>query len=306
MGSVGSPPHETAATKLRKLISSPGPIILAPGVYDGFSARIALSVGFDTIYMTGAGTSASRIGHADLGMANLNDMRAHAEMIANLDARVPLIADADTGYGGPIMITRTVQQYARSGVAGFHIEDQIQTKRCGHLQGKQIVSTSEFLTRIRAAVAARHAVGSDIVIIARTDALQSLGYDESIARLRLSKEAGADVGFLEGITSKEQARAVVKDLAPWPILLNMVEHGATPSISVAEAQEMGFRIVIFPFAGLAPAYKAMKEVYQRLKTKGITGAEAQMTPVQLFEVSGLKEDLEIDAKAGGTTFAGGV
>ncbi|PMD59564.1 Phosphoenolpyruvate/pyruvate domain-containing protein [Hyaloscypha bicolor E] len=239
-------------------------------------------------------------------MAGLNDMRAHAEMIANLDARVPLIADADTGYGGPIMITRTVQQYARSGVAGFHIEDQIQTKRCGHLQGKQIVSTSEFLVRIRAAVAARHAVGSDIVIIARTDALQSLGYAESIARLRLAKEAGADVGFLEGITSKEEARAVVKDLAPWPILLNMVEHGATPSISVSEAQEMGFRIVIFPFAGLAPAYKAMKEVYQRLKTKGITGAEAQMTPVQLFEVSGLKEDLEIDAKAGGTTFAGGV
>lgn len=306
MGSISPPPHESAATKLRNLISSPGPIILAPGVYDGFSARIALSVGFDTIYMTGAGTSASRIGHADLGMAGLNDMRAHAEMIANLDARVPLIADADTGYGGPIMITRTVQQYARSGVAGFHIEDQIQTKRCGHLQGKQIVSTSEFLVRIRAAVAARHAVGSDIVIIARTDALQSLGYAESIARLRLAKEAGADVGFLEGITSKEEARAVVKDLAPWPILLNMVEHGATPSISVSEAQEMGFRIVIFPFAGLAPAYKAMKEVYQRLKTKGITGAEAQMTPVQLFEVSGLKEDLEIDAKAGGTTFAGGV
>jgi 2-methylisocitrate lyase-like PEP mutase family enzyme len=204
------------------------------------------------------------------------------------------------------MITRTVQQYARRGVAGLHIEDQIQTKRCGHLLGKQIVSTSEFLIRIRAAVAARHAVGSDIVIIARTDALQSLGYAESIARLRLAKEAGADAGFLEGITSKEEARAVVKDLAPWPILLNMVEHGATPSITVAEAQDMGFRIVLFPFAGLAPAYKAMLEVYQRLKTKGITGAEAHMTPVQLFEVSGLKQDLDIDTKAGGTTFAGGV
>jgi methylisocitrate lyase len=204
------------------------------------------------------------------------------------------------------MITRTIQQYARSGVAALHIEDQVQTNRCGHLQGKQIVSTSEFLTRIRAAVAARQAVGSDIVIIARTDALQSLGYDKSIARLRLALEAGADVAFLEGITSKVEARAVVQDLAPAPVLLNMVEHGATPSISVAEAQEMGFRIVIFPFAGLAPAYKAMKEVYGRLKTKGVTGAEAHMTPKQLFEVSGLKEDLEIDARAGGTTFAGGV
>jgi 2-methylisocitrate lyase-like PEP mutase family enzyme len=207
---------------------------------------------------------------------------------------------------GPIMITRTIQQYARSGVAALHIEDQVQTKRCGHLQGKQLVSTSEFLVRIRAAVAARHAVGSDIVIIARTDALQSLGYSDSIARLRLAREAGADVGFLEGITNKEEARVVVRDLAPWPILLNMVEHGATPSISVDEAQEMGFRIVIFPFAGLAPAYKAMREVYQRLKTKGVTGAEAHMTPKQLFEVSGLKGDLEIDVQAGGTTFAGGV
>ena len=204
------------------------------------------------------------------------------------------------------MITRTIQQYARRGVAALHIEDQVQTKRCGHLQGKQIVSTAEFLIRIRAAVAARQAIGSDIVIIARTDALQSLGYGEAIARLKLARDAGADVAFLEGLTSKEQARAAVRDLAPWPVLLNMVEHGATPSISVAEAQEIGFRIVLFPFAGLAPAYKAMKEVYQRLKTNGVTGAEAQMTPKQLFEVGGLKEDLEIDARAGGTAFVGGV
>jgi 2-methylisocitrate lyase-like PEP mutase family enzyme len=204
------------------------------------------------------------------------------------------------------MIARTVQQYARSGVAGFHIEDQVQTKRCGHLQGKQLVSVQEYQTRIRAAVAAREAVGSDIVIIARTDALQSLGYDKALMRLKLAQEAGADVAFLEGITSKEEGRRVVRDLAPWPVLLNMVEHGATPSISVGEAQEMGFRIVIFPFAGLAPAYKAMKEVYARLKAKGVTGAEADMTPKQLFEVSGLKEDLEIDARAGGTAYIGGV
>ncbi|RDW72204.1 hypothetical protein BP5796_08238 [Coleophoma crateriformis] len=300
------PQHESAASILRSMISSPGPIILAPGVYDGFSARIALAVGFDAIYMTGAGTSASRIGHADLGIANLNDMREHAEMIANLDDSIPLIADADTGYGGPIMITRTIQHYARSGVAALHIEDQVQTKRCGHLQGKQVVPTAEFLIRIRAAVAARRAIGSDLVIIARTDALQPFGYEESISRLRLARDAGADVGFLEGLTSIEEAKATVQDLAPWPVLLNMVEHGATPSISVGEAQEMGFRIVIFPFAGLAPAYKAMKEVYQRLKEKGVTGAEAHMTPKQLFEVSGLKDDLEIDAKAGGTAFAGGV
>lgn len=185
-------------------------------------------------------------------------MREHAEMIANLNPSVPLIADADTGYGGmnihtpsipitalmgakedfltgPIMVNRTIDLYTRSGVAALHIEDQVQTKRCGHLNGKQLVSADDFLVRIRAAVAARKAIDSDIVIIARTDALQSLGYTESIRRLQLAREAGADVGFLEGITSKEQARQTVADLAPWPVLLNMVEHGATPSISVNEA-----------------------------------------------------------------------
>lgn len=206
---------------------------------------------------------------------------------------------------GPIMVTRTVQEHARSGVAALHIEDQVQTKRCGHLQGKQLVPTTNFIIRIRAAVTARHAVGSEIVIIARTDALQSLGYNESIARLRAALEAGADVAFLEGITT-EEARLAVKDLAPWPVLLNMVEHGVTPNISADEAYDMGFRVVIFPFAGLAPAYKAMKEVYTRLKVEGVTGVEALMTPKQLFEVSGLKDDLEIDAKAGGSTFASGV
>ena len=204
------------------------------------------------------------------------------------------------------MITRTIQQYARSGIAALHIEDQVQTKRCGHLQGKQVVPATEFLTRIRAAVAARQTIASDIVIIARTDSLQSFGYAESLSRLRLAREAGADVGFLEGITSKEEARQIVKDLAPWPVLLNMVEHGATPGISASEAQEMGFRIVIFPFAGLAPAYKAMKQVYTKLKKEGVTGAEALMTPKELFEVSGLSRDLEIDANAGGTAFVGGV
>ena len=204
------------------------------------------------------------------------------------------------------MVTRTVQQYARSGVAGLHIEDQVQSKRCGHLQGKQVVDTNTFVTRIHAAHAARLAIGSDIVIIARTDALQTHGYDEAVARLRAAQEAGADVAFLEGLASKDQCRSIVKDLAPLPVLLNMVEYGATPSISVDEAKEMGFKIIIFPFAGLAPAYKAIKATYMKLKKDGVTGPEAEMTPKQLFSVSGLKESLEIDAAAGGRAFVGGV
>ncbi|KAF6806572.1 carboxyphosphonoenolpyruvate [Colletotrichum musicola] len=223
-----------AATKLRQLLQTQD-IVIAPGVYDRFSARIAHEVGFDCIYMTGAGTSASRLGQADLGFASLNDMREHAKMIANLDPSVPLIADADTGYGGPNQVARMVAQYHRSGVAGLHIEDQIQTKRCGHLGGKAVVDADVFAQRIRAASSARKKLGSDIVIIARTDALQTDGFDEAVRRLEVAVEAGADVGFLEGVTTAEEAREVCRRLAPTPMLLNMGEHGATPSWTPAEA-----------------------------------------------------------------------
>jgi 2-methylisocitrate lyase-like PEP mutase family enzyme len=250
--------------------------------------------------------TASRFGHADLGIASLPDMRAHAEMIANLSPDVPLIADADTGYGGPIMVARTLDQYIRSGIAGLHIEDQVQTKRCGHLAGKQLVDIVTFITRIRAAHAARLRNSSDIVIIARTDALQSYGFEESINRLRAARDAGADVLFLEGVTSKEQARQTCEALAPSPALLNMVEHGATPIISTQEARDMGFKIMIVPFAALAPAYYAIKEVLERLKKTGLTGSSEEFTPQKLFRICGVEDSMRIDADAGAAAFAGGI
>jgi methylisocitrate lyase len=255
---------------------------------------------------TGAGTAASVHGQADLGICTLNDMRANAEMIANLSPSTPVIADADTGYGGPIMVARTTEQYARSGVAAFHIEDQVQTKRCGHLGGKQLVDTATYTTRIRAAVQARHRLGSDIVVIARTDALQSFGYDESLARLRAARDAGADVGFLEGISSREMAAQAVRDLAPWPLLLNMVEHGSTPAISAQEAKEIGFRMIIFPFATIGPALTAMREGLEKLKRLGLPGLDQELTPQMLFRVCGLDEKMRLDAEAGGAAFEGGV
>ncbi|PYH80664.1 Phosphoenolpyruvate/pyruvate domain-containing protein [Aspergillus uvarum CBS 121591] len=299
-------PMVTAATSLRQALADPEAFVVAPGVYDGFSARIALGAGFNALYMTGAGTAASVHGHADLGICTLNDMRANAEMISNLSPTTPVIADADTGYGGPIMVGRTTEQYSRSGVAAFHIEDQVQTKRCGHLGGKILVDQDTYVTRIRAAVQARQRIGSDIVVIARTDALQVRGYEESVARLRAARDAGADVGFLEGITSKEMARQVVQDLAGWPLLLNMVEHGATPDITAQEAKEMGFRIIIFPFAAIGPAYKAMQEAMEKLKRDGIPGLSKEMTPQMLFRVCGLDESMKVDAEAGGAAFEGGV
>jgi 2-methylisocitrate lyase-like PEP mutase family enzyme len=257
-------------------------------------------------FQTGAGTAASVHGQADLGICTLNDMRANAEMIANLSPSTPLIADADTGYGGPIMVARTTEQYARAGVAAFHIEDQVQTKRCGHLGGKQLVDLPTYTTRIRAAVQARQRLGSDIVVIARTDALQSFGYDESLDRLKAARDAGADMGFLEGISSREMAAQAVQDLAPWPLLLNMVEHGSTPAISAAEAKEIGFKMIIFPFATIGPALTAMREGLEKLKRLGLPGLDPELTPQMLFRVCGLDESVKLDAEAGGAAFEGGV
>ncbi|KAK1729589.1 hypothetical protein CaCOL14_007746 [Colletotrichum acutatum] len=293
----------SAATKLRQRLSETNDLILLPGVYDGFSARIALEVGFDGLYMTGAGTSASKLGLPDLGFATLDDMRSHAEMLANLDSSVPLVADADTGYGGPNMVARTVTQYARSGVAGLHIEDQVQTKRCGHLTGKQVVDTDVFVFRIKAATLARRKIGSDIVVIARTDAIQTHGFDEALRRLRAAVEAGADVAFLEGVTSAEEARTACQALAPTPVLLNMVEHGATPSWTAAEAKELGYRMMIVPFAAIAPAYEAIRESLARLKETGVVGTKSDFSPRKLFSIVGLQEAMEFDKAAGGSSYS---
>ena len=230
-------------------------------------------------------------------------MRSHAEMIANLDTGTPLIADADTGYGGPNMAARTVAAYHRAGVAGLHIEDQIQTKRCGHLGGKEVVDVATFAQRIGAAAQARARLGSDLVIIARTDALQTHGFEEAVARLRAAVGAGADVAFLEGVTTEEEAREVCRQLAPTPVLLNMVEHGATPSWTPEQAKEFGFRIIIFPFASIGPAYKAMKETFVRIKETGLTGLEKDFTPKKLFTIVGLEEAIKVDEAAGGVMYA---
>lgn len=203
------------------------------------------------------------------------------------------------------MIDQSVKQYIRAGVAGFHIEDQVQNKRCGHLKGKRVVSREEFYVRIRAAKGAKDAMHSDIVLIARTDALQLHGYEECIERLKVARELGADVGLLEGFTSKSMATQAVQDLAGWPLLLNMVENGATPIITTSEAREMGFRIMIFSFASIAPAYTAIKATLERLKEQGVVGTPKDLTPLRLFEMCGLKDSIVIDTDAGGASFKDG-
>ncbi|KAJ4993212.1 hypothetical protein SVAN01_01187 [Stagonosporopsis vannaccii] len=296
----------TAVGKLRAMLADPEKFIACPGVYDGFTARIALQEGVDCLYMTGAGTTMSRLGMADMGIATLNDMRANAEMIANLDPSVPLIADADTGYGGPIMAGRTTAQYIRAGVAGLHLEDQVANKRCGHLKGKQLVNISDYVARIKAAALAREKHG-DIVIIARTDALQGYGYDEAIRRLRAAVTEGADACFLEGVTTREDAARACKDLAPTPCLFNNVPGGVSPDFGVKECKEIGYKIAIFPCLAFEMVYPAVRKAVQQLKTLGnVEPAEEggrRYGPKELFQVCGLDDLVEFDEAAGGHSYS---
>ncbi|KAL6158280.1 hypothetical protein ACJQWK_08077 [Exserohilum turcicum] len=299
----------TAVEKLRAMLADPEKFIACPGVYDGFTARIALQEGVDCLYMTGAGTTMSRLGAADMGIATLNDMASNAAMLASLSPRTPLIADADTGYGGPVMVGRTVSSYIRAGVAGLHLEDQIVNKRCGHLNGKQLVSTSEFEARIRAAVLARDASGGDIVIIARTDALQSFGYDEAITRLRAAIAQGSDVAFLEGVNSAQDAARVCADLAPTPCLFNNVPGGVSPDFSVNQCRQMGYKLAIFPLLACEVVYPAVRKAVQQMKELGnVQSVEEdgrRYGPRELFRVCGMDELIDFDVKAGGLSYKDG-
>jgi 2-methylisocitrate lyase-like PEP mutase family enzyme len=251
----------------------------------------------------------SRLGMADMGVATLNDMRDNAAMIASLSPLTPLIADADTGYGGAIQVGRTVTSYIRAGVAGLHLEDQVVSKRCGHLQGKQVVDEAEYVSRIRAAVMARERSGGDIVIIARTDALQGLGYDEAVRRLKAAVKAGAEVAFLEGVNTREEAEKCVQDLAPIPCLFNNVPGGVSPDFSVEEARAIGFRIAIYPALGIEVVYSALRRGVRQLLDDGVVrGVEEdgkRWGIKELFNVCGLKEAMEFDREAGGTAYLNG-
>jgi 2-methylisocitrate lyase-like PEP mutase family enzyme len=313
----------SAVQKLRVMLSDPEKFVVCPGVYDGYTARIALAEGAECLYMvscspprrpprvtheltlpqTGAGTTMSRLGMPDMGLAQLSDMVSNAAMLASLSPRTPLIADADTGYCSALMVARTVSAYVRAGVAGLHLEDQVVTKRCGHLRGKQLVDTDEFVSRIRAAVMAREQSGGDIVLIARTDALAGAGYAEALKRLRAAIAAGAEVAFLEGVATRAQAESLTRDLAPTPCLFNNVPGGVSPDFSVKDAREIGYKIAIFPLMALEVVYPAVRNACRELLAEGTVKSVEKdgkrWGPRELFNVCGLDELMEFDRKAGG-------
>ncbi|CZS95421.1 hypothetical protein WAI453_011359 [Rhynchosporium graminicola] len=303
MGNSTTP--ESTASKLRSQLRNKNEIIVCPGVYDGFTARLALDAGFKNLYMTGAGTTMSKLGIADLGVATMNDMRDNAAMIASIDPSIPLIADADTGYGGPLMVGRTTAAYISAGVAALHLEDQVTNKRCGHLKNKELVDETTFVSRITAAANMRAQLGRDIVIIARTDALASSGYDVALSRLKAAVEAGADVAFLEGVTSVEEARRFCSDMGELPCLYNCVPGGVSPVLRVKQAKDAGYRLMITPTQALEGVYQAVEDVFRRLRDDGDASGNG-IGVRKLFESCGLEEAVAFDVKAGGKGYGKGV
>lgn len=250
----------------------------------------------------------SRLGMADLGLTTFTDMHQNAAMIASINPSIPLIADADTGYGGPINVAATVKAYARAGVAGLHIEDQVQEKRCGHLSGKLLVSRDVFANRLRAACKARDESGSGIVVIARTDARAGRdpegngGYEEAVARLKMAAEIGVDGLFFEALQSKEEAERAITDLPKIPVLINEVGGGRTPIMTSEEANRVGFRIAIWPTMGLEAVVPALENAYKTLREQGKSPEDPAMGPGKLFEVCGLNDLMAFDESVGGKAY----
>ena len=254
-------------TKLRKLIEAED-ILMCPGTYDPLMAKLIKRLGFEAMYMTGAGVSHSTLAMPDLGLTTMTEMVHRATQLADA-SELPLICDADTGYGNALNVMRTVREYERAGVAGIHIEDQEMPKRCGHFMGKSLIETDEMVGKLKAALDARQ--DEDFMIIARTDARTAVGFDEALDRAHAYAEAGADVIFFESPRSVEELTAVPKAIDK-PVLANMVETGLTPLLSASELQDLGYGVVIFA-GGLARFLARQAEGFlQNLKDSGTTAA----------------------------------
>lgn len=274
----------THAARLRALLKSEQ-MVIAPGAYDAITARTIAQAGFPVVYMTGAGTAAS-LGYPDFGLVTMTEMVANAARIVRA-ADLPVIADADTGYGNELNVVRTVQEHERAGTAGIHIEDQVSPKRCGHLDDKEIVPREDFVAKIRAAVAARR--DADFLVIARTDSRAGAGLDEAVARGNLALEAGADMVFLEAAQSLEELAAVPR-LVRGPCLLNVVRGGKTPEINLLDAQSMGYRVAIVPGLLMKAVLGTCDAMLAELKRTHVHPVPASdMTVRQVFNRFGAEE-----------------
>ena len=256
----------TGAQRIRDLLA--GDTILMPGVYDALTARIAARVGFDIVFISGYSVSAAQLGEPDFGFLTQTEMADTARAVCRV-SRAPVIVDADTGYGNPLNVMRTVCDLQDAGAAGVFLEDQVWPKKCGHMAGKRVVETGEHVAKIRAAV---HARGErDLFVVARTDARQPLGIEAAIERCLAYKEAGADALFVEAPQSIEELQRVAEAL-PAPLVANMIERGATPQLTRGELRELGYALIVCPLAALFAAARAVQDVLSELRERETTAA----------------------------------
>jgi carboxyvinyl-carboxyphosphonate phosphorylmutase len=281
--------------RLRELLARPEPLA-APGAYDALSARLVEQAGFDVVYMTGFGTTASLAGRPDVGLLTGTEMVDNARRIAAA-VDVPVIADADTGYGNAINVVRTVQAYEQAGVAGIHLEDQVMPKKCGHMSGKAVIPVDEMVGKIRAAVAARR--DPDFLLIARTDAAAVEGLSAAIDRARAYADAGADVLFVEAPTSEDDIARVAGELrGVAPLVFNWAEGGRTPPIPLARIAELGFALVLFPIGTLLAATAGIRRLLASLRDDGVPAVDDLPAFDDFTDLIGLPEIRELEARFG--------
>jgi len=271
-------PVSRPTARLRALLARPGRLTVAPFVFDGLQAKLAAAAGFEVVYMTGFGTAAAR-GWPDVGLLGRAEMVENVRTVARA-AGVPVICDADTGYGSALNVWQTVREYEEAGAAGLHLEDQVWPKRCGFLSGKQVIPLDDMLPKLRAALAARR--DPDFLVIGRTDALAPLGWDEALRRARAYHETGVDLVFVDGIRTRDDAARYARELAGIPLLLN----GQLP---VAEVEAAGFRLMLH-IAPLLAAYTRMRDVYDEIaRTGSLAGGPGLDTLQAMARLLGFEE-----------------
>lgn len=278
-------------SKLRGLIDK-NSVLVAAGCYEAVSGKLVEQVGFGTAYLTGYGSAATVLGKPDYGFMTMTEMVTHAgNVAAAID--IPLIADADTGYGNPLNVMRTVQEYEKAGVAAIHIEDQVFPKRCGHMEGKVCIPLEEHVMKIKMAVKTRE----EMLIIARTDARAPLGLDEALRRAQAYEDAGADIIFVDAPQSLKELEKIGQTIKS-PLMLNVTEGGKTPILSAQEYQQLGFNVIIYPVVTLYSATKAMRGALEHLKEKGSTAGylDKMNTFTEFNEMIGLPEVIELEKK----------
>ncbi|WP_239153983.1 oxaloacetate decarboxylase [Amycolatopsis sp. FDAARGOS 1241] len=288
----------TPRKRLRELLTAGAPLV-APGAYDALSARLVEQAGFDVVYMTGFGTTASLIGRPDVGLLSGAEMIDNATRIVSA-VDVPVIADADTGYGNAINVVRTVRAYEQAGVAAIHLEDQVMPKKCGHMSGKAVISREEMVGKITAAAAARR--DPDFVLIARTDAAAVHGLDDAIGRAKAYADAGADVLFVEAPTSEESIERVAAELhGVAPLVFNWAEGGRTPPLPLERMAELGFSLVLYPIGTLLAATAGIRSLLEVVRRDGTPAAALVGVPTfeEFTTLIGLPEVQELEQRFSG-------